>query len=73
MSDVEILLRELNEKVDKLEHKVDNLTSKVKTTINMNYGAGVWGDDSLPPHIQNIEIKDPVPNPFEITCDAQGK
>lgn len=38
MSDIEILLRELIEKVDKLEHKVDNLTKKVKTTINMNYG-----------------------------------
>lgn len=48
MSDIEILLRELIEKVDNLENKFDNLTKKVKTAINSNYGTSVWGDDSTP-------------------------
>lgn len=55
MSDIEILLRELNErmdflfqKVDILNKKVDYLNSKIKMTINAQYGS-IWGDDSTPP------------------------
>lgn len=48
MSDIEILLRELNDRMDVLEKKVDKLNNKIKMTINAQYGS-IWGDDSTPP------------------------
>ena len=80
MSDIEILLRELvnkveylNQKIDRLDKKVDNLTNKIKTLGNFQYGTSIWGDDSIPlPLNERLEIRDPVPNPYEITCKGEN-
>ena len=77
MSDIELLLRELNERMDKLERKVDSLYNKIKLTVNSTYGV-IWGDDSNPGQIRigevnPLEIKDPKPNPYEITCKGENK
>lgn len=69
MSDIEILLRELSDKVDDLNNKVDRLRKEIKgPTVT------VWGDDSVPPDLflkpQEIEVKDITPNPYEIKCDT---
>ena len=69
MSDIEILLRELSDKVDDLNNKVDRLMKEIKgPTVT------VWGDDSTPLEFrkpQEIEAKDITPNPYEIKCDTR--
>lgn len=68
MSDIEILLRELNEKIDFLFQKVDILNKKVDQLYIFSSSKMVW-NDSLPPEVLKLlEIKDPVPNPYEIKC-----
>lgn len=69
MSDIEILLKELSDKVDDLNNKVDRLMKENKRPI-----VTVWGDDSIPPGIlkpQEIEVGDIIPNPYEIKCDIR--
>lgn len=72
MSDIEILLRELNEKIDFLFQKVDILNKKVDQLYIFSSSQMVWGDNNLPPKVlKPIEIKDPVPNPYEIKCKGE--
>lgn len=70
MSDIEILLRELIDKVDNLEKKVDKIEKQVTPPkFNVSFD---WDDDSLPPKVfEPMEIKDPVPNPYEIKCKGE--
>lgn len=73
MSDIEILLRELIDKVDNLEKKVDRIEKLVTPPkFNIHFD---WGDDSCERFLRNPElkeIKDPIPNPYEITCKGDN-
>ena len=66
MSDIALMLEEIQNKLDELDHKVDIIHQKVDRL--KIFPQMVWGDDSLPPKVfEPMEIKDPVPNPYEIT------
>lgn len=60
MSDIEILLKELSDKVDDLNNKVDGLTEEMKKIKGPT--VTVWGDDSIPLGILR---------PQEIKCDTR--
>ena len=71
MSDIEILLRELIDKVDNLEKKVDKIEKQViPPEIKINYN---WGDDNCaePLKPEEWKIGDIVPNPYEIKCKGE--
>ena len=73
MSDIQILLSELIEKIENLEQKIDILSKKVDK-INVVQINPVWGDDSRPFHTrpEQIIVGDVnPPNPFEITCKGE--
>lgn len=76
MSNIEILLRELIDKVDNLEKKIDRIEKQVtppKFNIDLN-----WGDDSCGRFLKNPEpreVKQTTINPWEINgkCNIDEK
>lgn len=71
MSDIALMLEEIRNKLDELDHKVDVIHQKVdqlKIFPQMTF----WRDDSFnKPNPELFEIKDPVPNPYEIKCKGE--
>lgn len=70
MSDIALMLEEIRNKLDELDNKIDIIHQKVDQL--KIFPQMVWGNDSLPPEVlKPIEIKDPVPNPYEIKCKGE--
>lgn len=77
MSDIEILLRELNEKIDFLFQKVDILNKKVDQLYIFSSSQMVWDDNGFNKPVELEEIKaepfkpvEPIENfPHQITED----
>lgn len=65
MSDIEILLRELNDKIDNLEKKVDRIEKQIIPPI-----FDVKFDQ--PTRYPELKIGDIIPNPYEIKCKGDN-
>ena len=70
MSDIALMLEEIRNKLDEHEMRLNELNKKINGI--KTYPQMVWGDDSMPPKVfEPMEIKDPVPNPYEIKCEGE--
>lgn len=70
MSDIALMLEEIKNKLDELDHKVDIIHQKVDQL--KIFPQMIWDVNGLRPvELKPIEIKDPVPNPYEIKCKGE--
>ena len=65
MSDIEILLRELNEKIDFLFQKVDILNKKVDQLYIFSSSQMIWNDNSFNKTAELTEIEPELIKPIE--------